>query len=96
MLAIVVDLKLDGKPLVMELDTGATVSLVSEQTSSSLFPGYSLKPAKDLPGRENWGVGTGGCRHVLRESTSKAPFSGSGLVATGYKPFDWTGGQSTM
>ncbi len=39
------DLKLDGKPLVMELDTGATVSLVSEQTCSSLFPGYSLKPS---------------------------------------------------
>lgn len=31
----------------MELDTGATVSLVSEQTWLSLFPGSSLKPSRN-------------------------------------------------
>ena len=33
-----VDLKLNGKLLCMKLDTGATVSLVSEKTFHQLFP----------------------------------------------------------
>ena len=40
-----VDLKLDGKPLSMELDTGATVSLVSAKSFHQLFPGTELQPA---------------------------------------------------
>ena len=40
-----VDLKLNGKPLSMELDTGATVSLVSAKTFHQLFPGTELQPA---------------------------------------------------
>ena len=41
-----VDLLLDGKPLCMEDDTGAAVSLVSEKTYWSLFPGRCLQPSK--------------------------------------------------
>ena len=39
-----VDLMLDGKPLCMEVDTGAAVSLVSEKTYWSLFPECCLQP----------------------------------------------------
>ena len=41
-----VDLMLDGKPLCMEVDTGAAVSLVSEKTYRSLFPERHLQPSK--------------------------------------------------
>ena len=41
-----VDLMLDGKPLRMEVDTGAAVSLVSEKTYQSLFPERCLQPSK--------------------------------------------------
>jgi len=34
-----VDVKLNGKPLSMELDTDATISLISESTSSNCFQG---------------------------------------------------------
>ena len=40
----VVDLKLNGKPLHMEVDTGATVSSISEKTFYQLFPGVTLQP----------------------------------------------------
>ena len=40
-----VDLKLNGKLLCMELDTGATVSLVSEKTFHQLFPSTTLQPS---------------------------------------------------
>ena len=35
-------LKLDGKPVPMEIDTGAAVSIISEQTQKSLFPTADL------------------------------------------------------
>ena len=38
-----VDLKLNGNPLCMELDTGATVSLISAKTFHQLFPGTKLQ-----------------------------------------------------
>ena len=38
-----VDLQLEGKPLRMEVDTGAAVSLVSEETYRSLFPTVQLQ-----------------------------------------------------
>ena len=38
-----VDLQLEGKPLRMEVDTGAAVSLVSEETYRSLFPTVPLQ-----------------------------------------------------
>ena len=38
-----VDVKLNGKPLSMELDTGATVSLISQNTFKRLFPGTELQ-----------------------------------------------------
>ena len=41
-----VDLMLDEKPLCMEVDTGAAVSLVSEKTYRSLFPERCLQPSK--------------------------------------------------
>ena len=41
-----VDLLLDGKPLCMEVDTGAAVSLVSEKTYRSFFPERCLQPSK--------------------------------------------------
>ena len=41
-----VDLMLDGKPLCMEVDTGAALSLVSEKTYRSLFPERCLQPSK--------------------------------------------------
>jgi len=40
-----VDLTLEGKPLRMEVDTGAAVSLVSEKTYRSLFPKAPLQPS---------------------------------------------------
>ena len=40
-----VDVKLNGKPFSMELDTGATVSLISENTFKQLFPGTKLQPS---------------------------------------------------
>ena len=40
-----VDLKLNGKLLCMELDTGATISLVSEKTLRQLFPSTTLQPS---------------------------------------------------
>ena len=46
--AIKVDLFLEGKPVHMELDTGAPVSLMTWTTFNSLFPGYSLQPC-NLP-----------------------------------------------
>ena len=39
-----VDFLLEGKPLCMEVDTGACASLVSKQTFQSLFPNLTLKP----------------------------------------------------
>ena len=39
-----VDLKLNGKPLCIELDTGGTVSLVSDKTFCQLFPSTALQP----------------------------------------------------
>ena len=40
---LLVDLQLEGKPLRMEVDTGAAVSLVSEATYWSLFPMVQLQ-----------------------------------------------------
>ena len=40
-----VDLKLNGKLLCMELDTGATVSLVFEKKFHQLFPSTTLQPS---------------------------------------------------
>jgi len=39
-----VDLLLEGKPLSMELDTGASVTLVLEQTFQRLFGEQALDP----------------------------------------------------
>ncbi len=41
---LVMDFKLNGNPLTMELDTGAAVSLVSEDTYRNLLSDCSLKP----------------------------------------------------
>jgi len=38
-----VDLKLDGKPFMMEIDTEACMSLISEETFKQLYPGRALK-----------------------------------------------------
>ena len=43
------DMKLDGKPLRMEVDTGAAVSLLSEKTYQSLFPRVQLLPLTMKP-----------------------------------------------
>ena len=40
---LLVDVQLEGKPLRMEVDTGAAVSLVSEETYWSLFPMVQLQ-----------------------------------------------------
>ena len=42
----VLDVQLDGKPIRMEIDTGAALSLVSEQTFRSLFPLRSVETSK--------------------------------------------------
>ena len=39
-----VELKIHGKVLYMEVDTGAAVSIISEQTKTRLFPNILLKP----------------------------------------------------
>ena len=41
-----VDLLIDGKPLSMEVDTGASLSLISEATFRVHFPRGSLKPSR--------------------------------------------------
>ena len=46
--AIKVEVVLEGKPLHMELDTGAPVSLMSWTKLNSLFPNYSLQ-SRNLP-----------------------------------------------
>ena len=43
--ALLVDINLDGKPLSMEVDTGASVSLISEATWRKLSPNRRLKPS---------------------------------------------------
>ena len=40
--AFTVELQVDGKPLVMEIDTGAAVSLIPEKSQCSLFPESNL------------------------------------------------------
>ena len=40
-----VDMMLDEKPIKMEIDTGACMSLISEVTFKQLFPGRTLKPS---------------------------------------------------
>ena len=39
-----VEILLDGKPVTMELDTGAPVSLMSREMLDNLFPGCTLQP----------------------------------------------------
>jgi len=39
-----VDVMLNGKPLTMELDTGATVSIISNETCWQLLPNVNLQP----------------------------------------------------
>ena len=39
------DLELDGKSLTMEVDTGAFMTLVSQQTFRKLFPTREMKPS---------------------------------------------------
>ena len=46
--SITVDLQVNGIPLVMELDTGAAVSIISKQTWKRLFPNLALEDI-DLP-----------------------------------------------
>ena len=43
-----VDLMLDGKPLCMEVDTGAAVSLVSEKTTGVCFHNVACSPQKPV------------------------------------------------
>ena len=43
---LLLDVSLNGKPLTMELDTGAAVSLVSERVFQSLLPEYELVPSR--------------------------------------------------
>lgn len=40
---ITVDLDVNGRVLNMEVDTGAVVSIISEQTQRKVFPDESLK-----------------------------------------------------
>lgn len=40
-----VNLEINGKPLTMEVDTGACMSLISEQTYLQVFPNRVLKPS---------------------------------------------------
>ena len=42
---IIVKLEAQGKPLVMEVDTGAAVSIISEETYDTLFPQVTVKQA---------------------------------------------------
>ena len=41
---ILIELELNHKKLTMELDTGAAISLISQETMHELFPGIQLKP----------------------------------------------------
>ena len=41
-----VQLQINGIPLSMEIDTGAAVSIISEQTQRNLFPTATLQPAR--------------------------------------------------
>ena len=62
--ALLVDINLDGKPLSMEVDTGASVSLISEATWRKLSPNRRLKPSsvrlRTYTGQEIQDIGAGG------------------------------------
>ena len=45
---IQVEVKVNGKPLVMEVDTGAAVSLLSEEAMKTHFPDAQLQPSTAL------------------------------------------------
>ena len=45
---ITVQVQVNGKPIQMELDTGAAVSVISEQLHKKLFPDAKLRPAHAL------------------------------------------------
>ena len=42
---IIVDIQINGKQLLMEVDTGAALSIISEQTWKTVLPGTTLKKA---------------------------------------------------
>ena len=45
---IVVDLNIAGRPLKMELDTGAAFSIISDRTSKAHFADVKLRPSSIL------------------------------------------------
>ena len=50
---IMVDLSIAGRPLQMELDTGAAFSIISESTRKAHFADVKLRPSSILPTRTN-------------------------------------------
>ena len=70
--AIEVELELDGHRICMEIDTGASLSLVSEATFKRLWPGRSLQPStvrlKTYTSVAGVGIGTSSCER--RQGTS--------------------------
>ena len=90
----------------MEVDTGASLTLMSETTFSGLWPGRSLQPSQvRLQSYLRETIPVVGCFCVnvdYNGQTCELPLvivAGSGptvLGGTGYVNFSWTGGRFTV
>ena len=73
---------MNGKQLTIEIDTGAAVSLISEQTFQKLYPELYLQPSHTI-----LKTYTGECTPVLGETKVSVQYNGQqnllNLVTTG-------------
>ncbi len=68
-------MKIEGKPLVMELSTGAGVSLVSEKAVQMILPSHTTQATRTqlrtYSGGSHSGGSQGGCGSAIPGATDK-------------------------